>query len=806
MTRASGLLLLFFAPLAGCDLCWLGYGRDGTLGCLDPQAPDSGLSPPPPQGCWGTLPPDVPLPTHATASTPIPRAFRCGQGPLYSHSPACVDSDDPGGPDEVDNDCDGTIDEGGIYDDPGYPAPPPVLKSSAYIFAEPYHWTVDARGIRCDGEAPCEAIVADIAYHCGHGFHPTFDARLTVLPRHAFECLEAVPAICGADATTRWLAAQVAACSAAAHTVDLAYDGYELRLIRHESSDIRVPPQFEVDEYLTDLHDALGCVIAATVAANTFGGSGDRDGDGKVDACDRCPGRNDLLDRDGDGMPDGCDRCPDDPGADQRDGDGDGIGDACDVCAAIADPEQRDRDEDGIGDACCGDDDPDGDGIHNCWLYPPDHPNHGQTGAPTAEQWDGDWPGDVTCEDGRRRCRPVMEAPPFTRDDLEGFFARALNGGLARPAEWPEGLDWPPVSVLSRKQYALYLCNVEFGRRHAAALPYDPYGDGPVGPELDALAPPPFTAEDYEACQAEMEQALQPVAIGRAPGRTGVGLVFEKVVYLALFAPATVDGEVECRPNAWFRGAEGVWLQPVGGGPPRRRAVEADIYCQHEDGFVQWIEAKAWQTDVHLRSPRRAALNDQLRRQWAWMQQRLVPQGRKFRWTWIWAWQPSAIARSILNHTWHRAPYDRMVFDHAPLHKYQIDRHDTRFDPQHGWYVWTEPVTSDGPVGVLIEALARRFNDPILDEGPCSICNLSDVGTERWSLACDTTAINLPGIVSNENTGIQPIEYNHGDPYLNPVYIKVILDLYVRHCIEGNGPCPPALDSFIDALACGLEK
>ena len=804
MTRASGLLLLllFVPPLAGCDLCWLGYGRDGVLDCLDPRAPDSGLAPPPPQGCWGTLPADVPLPTLATANIPVPRAFRCGQGPLYLHSPACVNSDDPGGPDEVDNDCDGTIDEGGIYDDPGYPAPPPVLKSSAYIFAEPYHWTVDARGIRCDGEAPCETTVASIAYHCGQGFHPTFDARLTVLDRRAFDCLDAVPGVCGTDAVMVWLIAQVATCSAGAHTVDFAYDGYELRLIRRESSDIRVPPQFEVDEYLTDLHDALACVITATVAANTFGGIGDGDGDGKVDACDRCPGRNDLADRDGDGMPDGCDVCPGDADAEQEDRDGDGIGDACDVCATIADPEQRDRDEDGIGDACCGDDDPDGDDVPNCWLYPPDHPNHGQTGAPTAEQWDGDWPGDVSCEDGRRRCRPVMEAAPFTRNDLEGFFTRALGDGLARPAEWPEGLDWPPISVLSPQQVAMHRCAQFFGDRHAAALPFDPEADGPLAAALDAVAPPDSTEADHAACIEAQLAALQPVAAGQGAGRFGVGLEFEKLVYLAVFAPQNAAEGTSCRPNEWFR--KSVLLAPPGGGPPKLRTVEADVICRYPGGFVQWAEMKAWRTDSFLGANRRRTLNDQLRRQWGWLQQKVAAEGNQFRWTWIWAWKPPRHARLIMDHRW-AGVADPMAFDYAPLHQYDINRSDNRFEPKHGWYIWTDAMQMDGPAS-LLNPLIRRLNDPILDEAPCSVCNLSDVNTAHWSVACDPTAINLPGVMNDDDPQIQPLEYNHGSPYLNSIVVRYWMHMFAALCVDGPHECPEWLDLFADLLACGVEK
>lgn len=56
----------------------------------------------------------------------------------------------------------------------------------------------------------------------------------------------------------------------------------------------------------------------------------DSDSDGFFDACDNCPlFSNDQTDTDGDSYGDACDNCPNDYNDDQADMDGDGIGDAC---------------------------------------------------------------------------------------------------------------------------------------------------------------------------------------------------------------------------------------------------------------------------------------------------------------------------------------------------------------------------------------------------------------------------------------------------------------------------------------------
>ena len=78
----------------------------------------------------------------------------------------------------------------------------------------------------------------------------------------------------------------------------------------------------------------------------------DSDDDGTCDSADLCPGEDDTIDSDSDGAVDGCDVCPDVEDPDQEDADSDGVGDACDNCVDEENEEQVDSDDDGVGDTC----------------------------------------------------------------------------------------------------------------------------------------------------------------------------------------------------------------------------------------------------------------------------------------------------------------------------------------------------------------------------------------------------------------------------------------------------------------------
>ncbi|HEV8201630.1 MAG TPA: MopE-related protein [Candidatus Polarisedimenticolia bacterium] len=87
--------------------------------------------------------------------------------------------------------------------------------------------------------------------------------------------------------------------------------------------------------------------------ADDLGGALDGDGDGVAGACDNCPAVANAAqaDADSDGLGDACDNCPTSANPSQADSDGDGEGDACDLCPASPYP-TTDFDQDGIGAAC----------------------------------------------------------------------------------------------------------------------------------------------------------------------------------------------------------------------------------------------------------------------------------------------------------------------------------------------------------------------------------------------------------------------------------------------------------------------
>jgi len=78
----------------------------------------------------------------------------------------------------------------------------------------------------------------------------------------------------------------------------------------------------------------------------------DTDQDGVGDACDACPGHDDLADIDEDSVPDSCDNCPAEVNPAQDDSDEDTVGDVCDNCPNAPNLDQADTDSDNKGDAC----------------------------------------------------------------------------------------------------------------------------------------------------------------------------------------------------------------------------------------------------------------------------------------------------------------------------------------------------------------------------------------------------------------------------------------------------------------------
>ncbi len=120
-------------------------------------------------------------------------------------------------------------------------------------------------------------------------------------------------------------------------------------------------------------------------------------------------------DFDGDGWIDACDKCPTVAYADNSDTDGDGIGDACDNCPLVPNTDQSDIDADGRGDAC--DDDMDGDGLSNSTDNCPRASNPGQQDA------DGDGVGNPCDQCPDSLPGAIVDASgctPHVRPDFDG--------------------------------------------------------------------------------------------------------------------------------------------------------------------------------------------------------------------------------------------------------------------------------------------------------------------------------------------------------------------------------------------------
>ncbi len=148
----------------------------------------------------------------------------------------------------------------------------------------------------------------------------------------------------------------------------------------------------------------------------------DDDVDGVPNACDVCPGQNDLVDADGDAVPDGCDACNGDDAF--GDTDSDGVCDDIDPCP-VDNPD--DTDGDGVCnsvDMCEGDDatlDFDGDGVCSdldpCPSSNPDDID-GDGVCGRFDQCDGD---DATGDpDNDDICSDLDPCPFDNPDDTDG--------------------------------------------------------------------------------------------------------------------------------------------------------------------------------------------------------------------------------------------------------------------------------------------------------------------------------------------------------------------------------------------------
>jgi len=176
---------------------------------------------------------------------------------------------------------------------------------------------------------------------------------------------------------------------------------------------------------------------------------GDADGDAIPDEKDNCPlvanqdqadldqdGQGDVcdLDDDGDGVLDGVDNCPRVFNPDQLNTDGDALGDACDDdddndgkpdlidnCPKVVNPDQKDMDLDGVGDVC--DPDRDGDGVANEDDNCPDIKNAKQ------EDHDGDGIGDPCDPDDDNDGVPdLMDNCPFVANPDQSDLDKDLIG------------------------------------------------------------------------------------------------------------------------------------------------------------------------------------------------------------------------------------------------------------------------------------------------------------------------------------------------------------------------------------------
>ncbi|HYV19435.1 MAG TPA: MopE-related protein [Verrucomicrobiae bacterium] len=195
---------------------------------------------------------------------------------------------------------------------------------------------------------------------------------------------------------------------------------------------------------------AAACDNCPAVANAT---QADADSDGRGDACDNCPttANPSQVDRDGDGEGDACDLCPASPYP-TTDLDQDGVGAFCDNCPNLANPGQEDGDHDQVGDACdrCpqlatqNNDDTDADTLGNACDNCPFNPNFDQSDV------DDDGEGDA-CDLNDGLLMVWVTAPEQVEWDAEPgfFFYDVYRGDIDRLKATGESTQDPEVVPLA---------------------------------------------------------------------------------------------------------------------------------------------------------------------------------------------------------------------------------------------------------------------------------------------------------------------------------------------------------------------